>query len=416
MGNESFWTKLKFIFSDDNFDLLKKLKKNYELIELIKNHLNEITSSQNKNVDELKSFKTSLSNLKSDVSEIKNTLDSKAEKVSEMEKRLSTQLENELKRHNSQEHNKKAEVDYSGQIAHLSELVAGLEKKNQELERKIELCTKNFNAGNSQQITAIQQEKEALNKELNEYKYANQNLASNLQQAQITNRNLEQKLQGKEQQLNDVIAEAARNQEKLAQLSRNQEVQQNDNANLFQLEFSKEYITADNIEAFLENICNTEKIDALFTKVEEDNSYKKMFARYKKNIGKCVDRFDEDDEIEDSLGNILNSVQSELLKKIVIAIYLGSRKGNSTFEKELLACINEYLSMNGFYTRNNIVIGDAMKEEDYDDMEFVKGEPVEGKSTGTIIEIQLHPYYLNYIDEDGNRQKIHTQGMMIVSA
>ena len=414
MGNESFWTKLKYIFSDDNFDLLKKLKKNYELIELIKNHLNEITSSQNKNVDELKSFRTSLSNLKSDVSEIKNTLDSKAEKVSEMEKRLSTQLENELKRHSSQEHNKKAEADYSGQIAHLSELVAGLEKKNQELERKIDLCTKNFNAGNSQQIAAIQQKNETLNKELNEYKYAIQNLASNLQQAQIINRNLEQKLQGKEQQLNDVIAEAARNQEKLAQLSRNQEVQQNDN--LFQLEVSKEYITAENIETFLENICNTEKIDALFTKVEEDNSYKKMFARYKKNIGKCVDRFDEDDEIEDSLGNILNSVQSELLKKIVIAIYLGSRKGNSTFEKELLACINEYLSMNGFYTRNNIVIGDAMKEEDYDDMEFVKGEPVEGKSTGTIVEIQLHPYYLNYIDEDGNKQKIHTQGMMIVSA
>ena len=189
------------------------------------------------------------------------------------------------------------------------------------------------------------------------------------------------------------------------------------NENPFFLETKN--VSVQDIEQFLNSIGNTEAIDRLFEEEEEitekDKIYKKIFEKYKKKINRYMDKFDEEEEIEEHISAVLSILHSELLKKVMVAIYRGSKNGNTKFELKFLKTVNQYLSNIGFYTRNNIFVGDILKEEDYDDMEFIVDNITEGRHK-EITEIELYPYYLNYKDEDGEVRKVHTQGMMIIIA
>lgn len=177
----------------------------------------------------------------------------------------------------------------------------------------------------------------------------------------------------------------------------------------------KYLICADDREHALAGLGNTMILDQFFENISSDNSYKKMYERYKKKLRKCLEQAEED-ELEDVLNAVASVIQSDLLKKIMVAIYRGKKGENSEFEDKLLKVVNHYLESIGFYTRDNICVGGILKNEDYEDMEFIKDERTTGKKHGEITEIELYPYYINYVDEDGQKRNVHTQGMMIVIA
>lgn len=172
---------------------------------------------------------------------------------------------------------------------------------------------------------------------------------------------------------------------------------------------------ADDLENVMARLGNTMIMEKFFEDVPQNNPYKKMYERYKKKLRKCIEEMDDDDELEDCLSVVVSVVQGDLLKKMMIAIYRGKKRGSSVFEDKLLPAVNAYLEFVGFYIRDNIHIGDVLKDEDFEDMEFIKDERSTGRKHGEITEIELYPYYINYFDEDGKKRKIHTQGMMIVS-
>lgn len=177
----------------------------------------------------------------------------------------------------------------------------------------------------------------------------------------------------------------------------------------------KYLINANDREQVLAGLGNTMIMDQFFEQISPDNSYKKMYERYKKKLRKCLEQAEED-ELEDILNAMISVIQSDLLKKIMVAIYRGKKGESTELEDKLLQAVNHYLESIGFYTRDDIHVGDILKNEDFEDMEFIKDERTTGKKHGEITEIELYPYYINYVDEDGKKRKVHTQGMMIVIA
>lgn len=161
---------------------------------------------------------------------------------------------------------------------------------------------------------------------------------------------------------------------------------------------------------------NTIILEKFFQGVPSDNTYNKMYQRYKNTLRKCMGAVTEDDEMEDIMESFVSVVYSDFLKKIMVAVYNGRKRGQSQFEDELLGAANRYLESAGFYTRDNIQVGDMLKDGDYEDMEFLKDESVQGKRKMEITEIELYPYYINYVDEEGEKRAVHTQGLMIIAA
>ena len=170
---------------------------------------------------------------------------------------------------------------------------------------------------------------------------------------------------------------------------------------------------ADNIEAVINRISDTASLDAFFKDVDDDNSYKKMFERFKKHLCKEIGKCGEDDELEDVMNSLVSVIDRDFLRKIMVAVYRGKKAGKAEFEEKLLMAVNTYLEAAGFYCRENILTGNKVQNEDFGDMEIIKAD-IAGQH-GEIAEIEIYPYYVNYIDEDGNKRKVHTEGRMIVA-
>ena len=116
------------------------------------------------------------------------------------------------------------------------------------------------------------------------------------------------------------------------------------------------------------------------------------------------------------VGAFLSVMEEDLLKKVMVAVYRGIKANKPGTGKALLQAVNQYLEHAGVYNRTDIKVGDLIKDCDYDDMEFIVDKATVGKRSKEITEIELYPYYINYIDEDGENRKAHTQGKMIVIA
>lgn len=182
-------------------------------------------------------------------------------------------------------------------------------------------------------------------------------------------------------------------------------------------------VSLQNLQAFAEKLCDLSIVDQYLESASDKNAaYVKLTARYRDKIAREVEHIDwedvtEDEEIEDTLRQLLSVLHKELLKGIFRPLYRGLRESMGGFELGLLKAYNQYLEDNGFYSRNTTRIGEiASPEKDYKDMEPVRDEWSGGKKHGEILEVELLPYYLNYINEKGEKASVCTQGSMIVAA
>ncbi len=175
-------------------------------------------------------------------------------------------------------------------------------------------------------------------------------------------------------------------------------------------------ISAGNIQVMVTRFANTVVLDQFFEQVPDHDPYKKMYNRYQKDIRSTARQFTPKSELEDVLRAFVGVVQEDLLNRMVEAVYRRMKSGKADFEEKLLAALNQYLEAIGFYCRDELRVGEICQEKDLDDMECVQDNRTTGKEQGEIIEIEIYPYYINYIDKFGKRKKLHTKGMMTVIA
>ncbi len=183
---------------------------------------------------------------------------------------------------------------------------------------------------------------------------------------------------------------------------------------LFQLVDEGRSVSKQDLSRFLVKICDTSILDDFFENTDGSAAYYNMYEKYNKNICQCVNEIDGNGNIEDALNAMLRVLHRDLLKEMVVAIYRNLKQGNIDLEMKLLDALNQYLSDNGFYTRNSVAAGKRMTEKDYDDMEFYRDATATGGKQGEITEVELYPYYLNYLKENGAHGTVHTRGSMMV--
>lgn len=174
-------------------------------------------------------------------------------------------------------------------------------------------------------------------------------------------------------------------------------------------------VTAGNVQVMVMRFANTAVLDSFFDTVPDNDPYKKMYDRYQRNIRSTAKQFARGADLEEVLQAFLAVVQEDLVNKIVEAVYRRMKAGKAGFEEQLLEAVNKYLETAGFYSRDDIKAGDIWKEGSFKDMECVKAEKTDGKQQGEIVEVEIYPYYINYIDKAGKRKRMHTQGVMAVA-
>ncbi len=174
-------------------------------------------------------------------------------------------------------------------------------------------------------------------------------------------------------------------------------------------------ITAGNIQVMVTRFANMAVLDRFFERVPDYDPYKKMYVQYQRDIRSTARQFTPRSELEDVLQAFVGVVQEDLIAKMVEALYRRMRSGSAEFEEKLLEALNQYLEAIGFYCRDGLKVGEVFQEEDLKDMECAQDTRAEGREQGEILEIQLYPYYINFIDKYGKRKKMHTKGMMTVA-
>lgn len=174
-------------------------------------------------------------------------------------------------------------------------------------------------------------------------------------------------------------------------------------------------ITAGNIQIMVTRFANTVVLDRFFESVADYDPYKKMYQRYQKDIRATARQFTPKSDLEDVLQAFVHVVEEDLIGKMIETLYRKMKSGKAEFEEKLLTALNQYLEAIGFYCRNELQVGEIYQEKDLDDMDYVEENRSQGKEQGEILEIEAYPYYINFIDKNGKRKKLHIKGMMTIA-
>lgn len=161
---------------------------------------------------------------------------------------------------------------------------------------------------------------------------------------------------------------------------------------------------------------NTMMLDAFFNELGPDHIYSRMYQRFSRRLRKELNGMDYEAEPDEILRPLLDIIEKDLLEKIMIAIHSAQENGDADIENQLLLVLNTYLDSIGFYTGNDVVVGNQISEQDYEDMEVFPAPLHGGEAAGQIVEVELRPYYINYLDLNMQRERMHTRGRVIVAA
>lgn len=105
-------------------------------------------------------------------------------------------------------------------------------------------------------------------------------------------------------------------------------------------------------------------------------------------------------------------LKKHFIDKLMVGIYRGLKTKND-FYLEFLRRINSYLEGCNVYTRLLKVNTKKTKEDD-NDIDILP-KPTEDENKNNVIEeIEMLPYYLNYIDEYGEIEAMFIRGRAVV--
>lgn len=150
---------------------------------------------------------------------------------------------------------------------------------------------------------------------------------------------------------------------------------------------------------------------------ENKDIYIKIVSKYNEMINKFInnidfDKYDEDEISEELSEGFFKILKKYFIDKLMVGIYRGMKSGDS-FYLGFLKNINEYLKSCNVYTRL-LKINVKKTREDDNDIDILP-KPTDDESKNNIIEeIEMLPYYLDFINEYGEKESIVIYGRAIV--
>lgn len=423
-----FWKNLKYVLSDecngllrllvDHYnrrsekneksirDILVKVQQTLDTQEVLDNNMSDSYQELRDNKDAIEKVSTQCESVFSQcetiVSQISQMETDAASRGQEIEQIIGQEFEKQ-----------KEEIKKGNQMlaARIREVYAYLEAVNEpdpdapdvnELLARIDTLEQK-NAGYESQL-------EAVRKELDETKKAYDTAEKNYQDEKRKAFHLSKKLVQANDKISDLLV-------RVKDRSLEHMLQKDDSENPFVITENKEKytITAANIQVMVTRFANMAVLDKFFEPVPDYDPYKKMYNRYQKDIRTAARQFTPKSELEDVLQAFVHVVQEDLIGRMIEALYRRMKSGKAEPEEKLLAALNQYLEAIGFYCRDELRVGEIYQEKDLDDMDCVEDNRTQGKEQGEILEIEKYPYYINYIDKNGKRKKLHTKGMMTIA-
>ena len=172
------------------------------------------------------------------------------------------------------------------------------------------------------------------------------------------------------------------------------------------------------IKIELQKALNTDNIIQFLRQspLENKQTYLSIFERYKKHVQKFIDKVDIDEDDEDIWENITEDffkiVQNDILSNFMIGIYRGIKNEKDIYE-QFLNEVNKYLASCCIYTR---YIHPNMKytKDDLNDMVPLKKETSDIEKDDYIDEVERLPYYIDYLNEDGEKEYFCYDGRFVI--
>lgn len=424
------WKNLKYVLSDECNGLLKLLVDNYnkktdknektvhDILIKVQQTLDTqevIDNNLSDTYQELRENKEAADKIYEQYSDISQGYDKIVSQMNEMEQKSASRTEEmeknfgDIVEKQNEEFAKRSQV-LSSRIREIFELIEAQNVKDpdepdvDELLARIEMLEKK-NEEYENQLMALQNE-------LNRSQEAHQEAEKNYQAEKRKTFDLSKKLVQSNDKISDLLSRMK--DRALEDMIKKDDT---DAGSPFAISANKEKytITAGNVQIMVMKFANTSVLDRFFEKVPDHDSYKKMYDSYQRNIRITARKFSAGADLEEVLEAFLAVVQEDLVNKMMEAVSRRIKAGNAQFEEKLLGVLNRYLESAGFYSRDEIEPGQMYKEESFKDMECVTADSADGREQGEIVEVEVYPYYINYIDKSGKRKRMHTQGVMAVA-
>ena len=174
------------------------------------------------------------------------------------------------------------------------------------------------------------------------------------------------------------------------------------------------------IKIELQKALNTDNIIQFLqqSSLENKQTYLNIFERYKKHIQKFIDNadIDEDEDNDDIWENITEKffkiVQNDILSNFMIGIYRGIKNEKAVYE-QFLNEVNKYLASCCIYTRY-IHPGVKYTKDDLNDMVPLKKETSDIEKDDYIDEVERLPYYIDYLNEDKEKEYFCYDGRFVI--
>lgn len=424
------WKNLKYVLSDECNGLLKLLVDNYnkktdknektvhDILIKVQQTLDTqevIDNNLSDTYQELRENKEAADKIYEQYSDISQGYDKIVSQMNEMEQKSASRTEEmeknfgDIVEKQNEEFAKRSQV-LSSRIREIFELIEAQNVKDpdepdvDELLARIEMLEKK-NEEYENQLMALQNE-------LNRSQEAHQEAEKNYQAEKRKTFDLSKKLVQSNDKISDLLSRMK--DRALEDMIKKDDT---DAGSPFAISANKEKytITAGNVQIMVMKFANTSVLDRFFEKVPDHDSYKKMYDSYQRNIRITARKFSAGADLEEVLEAFLAVVQEDLVNKMMEAVSRKIKAGNADFEEKLLGVLNRYLESAGFYSRDEIKPGQMFQKESFKDMECVRADNADGREQGEIVEVEIYPYYINYIDKSGKRKRMHTQGVMAVA-
>ena len=148
---------------------------------------------------------------------------------------------------------------------------------------------------------------------------------------------------------------------------------------------------------------------------DKKESFSRIIKIYQQNLEKFVDKvrrgkFDEDTFSEEASEKFFSVLSKYFLSTIPIAIYRG-RKENPKFYSDFLQKINDYLAACYVYTEL-VEPKKLMTSKEVEHMTIFKKDTSVRTEDKIIDEFEQLPYFIDYLDEDGNTERFCAEGKM----
>ena len=340
-------------------------------------------------------------------------------KEKELKKNFEESVRKEVKRRVAIELEKIENIKRNEQSEDLLYEIEKLRKENEQLKNQISKNKQEISSKNSK-ISRLESEnlslrnqisKQALDKEkeLNRRNFEENSKKEEKKKEELESKEIE--VNKKNEQSHNLLSEGYNKAITKTNVMDNFHIVSN-NEILFSQDYSKNLKSMNKIKD-LSGILNYLNV----SNNENKEIYIKIVSKYNEMINKFInnidfDKYDEDEISEELSEGFFKILKKYFIDKLMVGIYRGMKSGDS-FYLGFLKNINEYLKSCNVYTRL-LKINVKKTREDDNDIDILP-KPTDDESKNNIIEeVEMLPYYLDFINEYDERESTIIYGRAIV--